>query len=232
MLAGVTIVDPASDLDRGRRDARGRRVVHPFTVLRGATTVAAGAEIGPHAVAVDASIGEGAIGRPVLLPSPRHGSRGGGEGGHIRGDQELADRRAARRCRTSPTSATPTSARTRTSRAGNVTANFSHEPGRAKGRTTIGRNVRTGVDNTFVAPVTVGDDAWISAGTVITDDVPPGSLAGFPPRQVTKEGWVYERGKRGDGRRLSSPPPGARDRDRARPARARATGSSAGRRSG
>jgi bifunctional N-acetylglucosamine-1-phosphate-uridyltransferase/glucosamine-1-phosphate-acetyltransferase GlmU-like protein len=31
---------------------------------------------------------------------------------------------------------------------------------------------------------------------VVTDDVPPGSLAGFPPRQVTKEGWVYERGKR------------------------------------
>ena len=48
--------------------------------------------------------------------------------------------------------------------AGNVTANFSHEPGRPKGRTTIGKNVRTGVDNTFVAPVTVGDDAWVSSG--------------------------------------------------------------------
>jgi bifunctional UDP-N-acetylglucosamine pyrophosphorylase / glucosamine-1-phosphate N-acetyltransferase len=79
--------------------------------------------------------------------------------------------------------------------AGNVTANFSHEPGRPKGKTRIGRNVRTGVDNTFVAPVTVGDDAWLWSGTVVTDDVPPGSLAGFPPRQVTKEGWVYERGE-------------------------------------
>ena len=40
---------------------------------------------------------------------------------------------------------------------------------------------------------------WIAAGTVITDDVPPGSLAGFPPRQVTKEGWVYDKhGKRDD----------------------------------
>jgi bifunctional UDP-N-acetylglucosamine pyrophosphorylase/glucosamine-1-phosphate N-acetyltransferase len=75
--------------------------------------------------------------------------------------------------------------------AGNITANFSHVAGRPKGRTKIGRNVRTGVDNTFQAPVSIGDDAWIYAGTVITEDVPPGSLAGFPPRQVTKEGYVY-----------------------------------------
>jgi bifunctional UDP-N-acetylglucosamine pyrophosphorylase/glucosamine-1-phosphate N-acetyltransferase len=75
--------------------------------------------------------------------------------------------------------------------AGNITANFSHVPGVPKGRTTIGRNVRTGVDNTFKAPVQIGDDAWIYPGTVITEDVPPGALAGFPPRQVTKEGYVY-----------------------------------------
>ena len=52
----------------------------------------------------------------------------------------------------------------------------------------IGDNVRVGVDTVFVAPVTVGDDAWTSAGAVVTDDVPDNALAGFPPRQVTKEG--------------------------------------------
>jgi bifunctional UDP-N-acetylglucosamine pyrophosphorylase/glucosamine-1-phosphate N-acetyltransferase len=67
-----------------------------------------------------------------------------------------------------------------------------------KAKTRIGRNVRTGVDNTFNAPVEIGDDAWIAPGAVITDDVPPGSLAGFGPRQITKEGWVYKRGKRDD----------------------------------
>ena len=77
--------------------------------------------------------------------------------------------------------------------AGNVTANFSHAPGQPKKRTTIGSNVRTGVDNTFLAPVEIGDDTWIAPGTVITENVPPGSLAGFAPRQVTKEGWVYEK---------------------------------------
>ncbi len=68
-----------------------------------------------------------------------------------------------------------------------------------KERTKIGSNVRTGVDNTFVAPVEIGDDAWIAPGAVITENVPPGSLAGFAPRQVTKEGWVYEKHGNPDG---------------------------------
>ena len=58
----------------------------------------------------------------------------------------------------------------------------------SKERTTIGSNVRTGVDNTFVAPVSVGDDAWIAAGSVITEDVPPGALAIARARQTNKEG--------------------------------------------
>ena len=57
-----------------------------------------------------------------------------------------------------------------------------------KERTAIGSNVRTGVDNAFVAPVTIGDDAWIAAGSVITEDVPPGALAIARANQVNKEG--------------------------------------------
>ncbi len=77
--------------------------------------------------------------------------------------------------------------------AGNVTANQAHH--RVKERTTIGSNVRTGVDNTFVAPVSIGDDAWIAAGSVITEDVPPGALAIARARQLNKEG---RGGKRDD----------------------------------
>ena len=79
--------------------------------------------------------------------------------------------------------------------AGSITANFPHRPGQPKGKTTIGSNVRVAVDTMFVAPVTVGDDAWTAAGTVVTDDVPDNTLAGFPPRQVNKEG---RGGKRDD----------------------------------
>jgi bifunctional UDP-N-acetylglucosamine pyrophosphorylase / glucosamine-1-phosphate N-acetyltransferase len=74
--------------------------------------------------------------------------------------------------------------------AGGITVNFPHQAGRPKGRTTIGSNVRTGVHNAFVAPVTVGDDAWIGAGSVITEDVPAGALAIARARQVNKEGYA------------------------------------------
>ena len=62
--------------------------------------------------------------------------------------------------------------------AGAITANFPHQPGRPKGRTRIGENVRTGIQNGFVAPVEVGDGAWIAAGSTITKDVPAGRARG------------------------------------------------------
>jgi len=74
--------------------------------------------------------------------------------------------------------------------AGNITANFPHKTGEPKGRTTIGSNVRTGIHNGFVAPVEVGDDAWIAAGSVITKDVPPGALGVARARQENKEGYA------------------------------------------
>ncbi|MFZ1927235.1 MAG: UDP-N-acetylglucosamine diphosphorylase/glucosamine-1-phosphate N-acetyltransferase, partial [Solirubrobacteraceae bacterium] len=74
--------------------------------------------------------------------------------------------------------------------AGTITANYD---GRAKHRTTIGSGVRGGVDTSFVAPVTVGDDAYTAAGSVVTDDVPPGALAIARARQENLEGYVERR---------------------------------------
>ncbi|HSH21988.1 MAG TPA: DapH/DapD/GlmU-related protein, partial [Candidatus Caenarcaniphilales bacterium] len=71
--------------------------------------------------------------------------------------------------------------------AGNITANYD---GRSKHRTTIGRNVRTGVDTSFVAPVHVGDGAYIGAGSVITEDVPEGALGIARARQRNVEGYA------------------------------------------
>ncbi len=198
MLAGVTIVDPRTAwIDHGvtlEADA----VVHPFTVLRGSTRIAAGAEVGPHAVAVDASIGEGAIVGPFCYLRPGTVLEAGAKAGTFVEIKQSRIGAGAKVPHLSYIGDAEIGEGTNIA-AGNVTANYSHEPGRPKGKTTIGKNVRTGVDNTFVAPVTVGDDVWLWAGTVVTDDVPPGSLAGFPPRQETKEGWVYERGKDTDG---------------------------------
>jgi bifunctional UDP-N-acetylglucosamine pyrophosphorylase/glucosamine-1-phosphate N-acetyltransferase len=192
MLAGVAILDPASTWIEPSVELEPDAVIQPFTILRGRTTVGADAQVGPHVVAIDARIGPGATVGPfcylrpetVLGPRARAGafveikkSTIGQETKvpHLSyiGDAEIGEGTNIG--------------------AGSITANFPHRPGRPKGKTTIGDNVRVAVDTMFVAPVTVGDDAWTAAGSVITDDVPAGALAGFPPRQVNKEGRGGER---------------------------------------
>jgi bifunctional UDP-N-acetylglucosamine pyrophosphorylase/glucosamine-1-phosphate N-acetyltransferase len=175
MLAGVTIVDPATTWIEAGVEIEPDVTIHPFTVIRGDVRIARGAEIGPFAYLRPATVvGERAkIGTFVELKKATVGARTKIPHLSYIGDAEIGeDTNIA---------------------AGNITANFPHEPGLPKGRTRIGSNVRTGVDNTFSAPVGIGDDAWIAPGAVITHDVPPGSLAGFAPRQETKEGWVYEK---------------------------------------
>ena len=70
---------------------------------------------------------------------------------------------------------------------------FVNYDGVAKHRTTIGDHARTGADNMFVAPVTVGDGAYTAAGSVITDDVPPGAMGVARARQRNVAGWVRRR---------------------------------------
>ena len=67
--------------------------------------------------------------------------------------------------------------------------------GREEAGDRIGRDVRVGVDTVLVAPITIGDDVWTAAGSVVTEDVPDNALVGFPPRQTIKEG---RGGKRDD----------------------------------
>jgi bifunctional UDP-N-acetylglucosamine pyrophosphorylase/glucosamine-1-phosphate N-acetyltransferase len=187
MLAGVTIVDPASTWIEPTATLEPDAVVHPFTVLRGATSVASGAEVGPHVVAIDATIGPGALVGPFCYLRPGTvldvSSKAGtfvelkntvvGEGAKVphlsyMGDADIG-------------------AGTNVG-AGSITANLSHHPERGKSRTKIGRDVKVAVDTMFVAPVTVGDDAWTAPGTVVTDDVPDNALVGFAPRQTIREG--------------------------------------------
>jgi bifunctional UDP-N-acetylglucosamine pyrophosphorylase/glucosamine-1-phosphate N-acetyltransferase len=181
MLAGVTIVDPATTWIETGVEIEPDVVVHPFTVIRGGVLIESGAEIGPFAyIRAVTVIGEGAkIGTFVEVKNLAVGA--GAKIPHLSyiGDAEVGEGTNVA--------------------AGNITVNFPHVPDEPKGRTRIGRNVRTGVNTVFNAPVEIGDDVWIAAGSVITDDVPPGSLAGFPPRQTTKEGWVYDEHGKPDG---------------------------------
>jgi bifunctional UDP-N-acetylglucosamine pyrophosphorylase/glucosamine-1-phosphate N-acetyltransferase len=195
MLAGVTIVDPQTTWIDPDVQLAPDSTIHPFTVLRGRTRVGTGAEVGPHVVAVDAEIGEGAIVGPFCYLRPGTtlgpGARAGafveiknsdiGAGAKVPHLSYIGDADIGEGTNVA---------------AGNITANYPHQPDRPKARTKIGRNVRTGIHNGFEAPIEIGDDAWIAGGSYITEDVPPESLAGFPPRQITKEGYL--RGKRDD----------------------------------
>jgi bifunctional UDP-N-acetylglucosamine pyrophosphorylase/glucosamine-1-phosphate N-acetyltransferase len=181
MLAGVTIVDPASTWIDADVEIEPDTTIHPFCVLRGPIRIASGVNVGPFAyVRPGTVLAEGSkVGTFVEIKASTVGARTKIPHLSYIGDAEIGeDTNIA---------------------AGNVTANFAHEPGQPKKKTRIGSNVRTGVDNTFLAPVDVADDAWIAPGAVITDDVPPGSLAGFAPRQETKEGWVYDKHGKRDG---------------------------------
>ncbi len=189
MLAGVTIVDPGTTWIEPDVEIEPDVTVHPFTILRGATRVSTGAEIGANTVAIDAHIGANATVGPfcylrpgtvlgesskagtyVEIKNSRIGDRTKVPHLSYIGDAEIGDDTNVG--------------------AGSITANFPHEPGRPKGRTRIGSNVRTGIHNGFVAPLEIGDGAWIAAGSVITKDVPAEALAIARPRQENKEGYA------------------------------------------
>jgi len=193
MLAGVTIVDPATTWIEAEVVLEPDAVVHPFTVIRGASRVAAGAEVGPHAVVVDAVVGAGALVGPFCYLRPGTVLEAGAKAGTF---VELKNSRIGAGTKVPHLSYLGDAdvGEDTTIAAGNITVNLEHEA-RTKHRTTIGSNVRTGVDNAFVAPVSIGDDAWIAAGSVITEDVPPGALAIARVKQENKEG---RGGKRND----------------------------------
>ena len=194
MLAGATIVDPKTTWIDPSVELEADTTIHPFTVLRGSTKIATNAEIGPHAVVVDSQVGPGAAVGPFCYLRPGTVLEAGAKAGAF---VEIKNSLIGERTKVPHQSYigdAEVGADTNIA-AGNVTVNYPHQEGREKGRTKIGRNVRTGVHNAFVAPVEIGDDAWIGAGSVITEDVPAEALAIARTRQENKEGYV--RRKRG-----------------------------------
>jgi bifunctional UDP-N-acetylglucosamine pyrophosphorylase/glucosamine-1-phosphate N-acetyltransferase len=189
MLAGVTIVDPESTWIEPDVEIERDVVVHPFVVLRGRTRIAEGAEIQPQAVLVDAEVGERTIVGPFCYLRPGAVLGVDAKAGTF---VEIKNSRIGNRTKVPHLSYVGDAdvGDDTNVGAGAITANFPHRPGQPKGRTTIGSNVRTGIHNGFVAPVEIGDGAWIAAGSVITKDVPADALGIARPRQENKEGYA------------------------------------------
>jgi bifunctional UDP-N-acetylglucosamine pyrophosphorylase/glucosamine-1-phosphate N-acetyltransferase len=205
MRAGVTVVDPATTwVDVGVRLGRDVTLL-PGVQLHGGTVVEDDATVGPDSTLADvvvrqgasvvrthgsqAEIGPGATVGPFsyLRPGTRLGADGKigayvetknaliGDGSKVPhlsyvGDAEIGQG----------------------ANIGAATV-FVNYDGVAKHRTTVGDHARVGSDTMLVAPVNVGDGAYTAAGSVITDDVPPGAMAVARGRQRNVEGWVQRR---------------------------------------
>ena len=206
MAKGVTIEDPATTYIDMDVTVGADTVIHPGVVLEGRTTVGArcelhsgvrivdshlgddvlvnnhciireatleqGAQVGPFAhLRPEAHIGESArVGNFVEIKKSSLGS--GSKANHL---TYLGDATIGTGVNIG---------------AGTITCNYDRGK---KHPTTIGDRVFIGSGTELIAPVTLGDDAYIAAGSCISDDVPPGALGVARGRQVNKDGWAVRR---------------------------------------
>jgi bifunctional UDP-N-acetylglucosamine pyrophosphorylase/glucosamine-1-phosphate N-acetyltransferase len=204
LRAGVTIVNPASTVIDVGVSIEADATIEPGCVLRGATTIAAGAVVGPHTTAIDATIGAGAtVLHSHVLGAVAEAGATIGPFSYLRPGTVLRERAKAgafvemKNADVGEGSKVPHLSYIGDADVGpgtnlgaaTITSNYD---GYRKHRTTIGAGVRTGVDTTFVAPVTVGDGAYTGAGSVITKDVPAGALGIARERQKNIDGYAEQ----------------------------------------
>ncbi|WP_461030372.1 bifunctional UDP-N-acetylglucosamine diphosphorylase/glucosamine-1-phosphate N-acetyltransferase GlmU, partial [Streptomyces sparsus] len=202
MLAGVTVVDPASTWLDVTVTVEPDAVVLPGTQLLGATHLSSGCEVGPNTRLTDTSVGAGAHVSNTVAVSARIGDGATvGPFAYLRPGTELGPRSKAgtyvemKNARIGEGAKVPHLSYVGDATIGDYTnigaaSVFVNYDGETKHHTTIGAHCKTGSDNMFVAPVTIGDGAYTAAGSVITRDVPPGSLAVARGQQRNIEGWV------------------------------------------
>ena len=207
MRAGVTITDPAATWVDAEVELAPDVTLEPGTALRGRTTVGSGSVIGPMTTLLDARVGErvsiphsylteceiadGASIGPFAYLRP--GARIG-EGAKIGSFVEIKNSEIGAGAKVPHLSYIGDAevGEGRNLGASTITANYD---GFRKHRTKIGKNVNTGVDTTFVAPVEVGDEAYTGAGSVIAEDVPPGALGIERAEQENVEGYAEKKAK-------------------------------------
>jgi bifunctional UDP-N-acetylglucosamine pyrophosphorylase/glucosamine-1-phosphate N-acetyltransferase len=202
MLAGVTVVDPASTwVDAGVEIGADARI-EPGTSLRGETAVGARATVGPLTTLVDSSVGvessvihsylvqcdvrDGCSVGPFAYLRPGALLEAGAKAGTFVEIKNSHIGKGAKVPHLAYVGDADVGAGSNLG-AGTITANYD---GFSKNRTTIGRDVRVGVDTMLVAPVTVGDSAYTGAGAVVRDDVPEGALAVSENAQRNIDGYA------------------------------------------
>nr|WP_240981983.1 MULTISPECIES: bifunctional UDP-N-acetylglucosamine diphosphorylase/glucosamine-1-phosphate N-acetyltransferase GlmU [unclassified Streptomyces] len=202
MTAGVTVVDPASTIVDVTVTFEPDAVIHPGTQLLGATHIGEDAEVGPNTRLTDTTVGRGARVDNTVADSAVIGDGASvGPYAYLRPGARLgAKAKIGTYVEVKNSSIGEGTKVPHLSYVGDATIGeysnigaasvFVNYDGVAKHHTTIGSHCRTGSDNMFVAPITIGDGAYTAAGSVITKDVPAGALAVARGQQRNIEGWV------------------------------------------
>ena len=205
MREGVTIEDPATTWIEADVQLQPDVVLRRNSHIAGSTTVESGAVIGPDTTLVDCAVGAGAtvlrshclsatIG-PAATVGPFTYLRPGtdlGPASKAGAFVEVKNATVGQGAKVPHLSYVGDAAIGEGSNIGAATV-FVNYDGVAKHRTVVGKHVRIGSDTMLVAPVTIGDGAYTAAGSVITEDVPPGDLALGRARQRNIDGWVASR---------------------------------------
>ena len=201
LLAGVTLIDPASITIDETVELQPDVIIEPQTHLRGKTVIKAGSRIGPGSLIENSELGENVtVIYSVITDSVIKSQTRIGPYAHLRGHAEvgigcrignfvelkntqLGDRTNVAHLSYLGDTTTGTQVNVG---AGTITANYD---GVKKHKTIIGDRTKTGSNSVLVAPITVGNDVYIAAGSTVTEDVPDDSLVIARSRQVVKPGW-------------------------------------------
>ena len=206
MDGGVTIVDPASTYIEDTVTIGPDTTVYPQTVIEGATEIGSECVIGagshvsasrladrvvlkPYSIIEEAVVDEGATLGPFCHLRPGCHIGAGAEIGNF---AELKKSRVGKKTKIHHVSYTgdATLGERVNVGAGTITCNYD---GERKHQTVIGDGAFVGTNSSLVAPLTIGEGAYVAAGSVITKDVPPGALALERSPQVVKDGWAAKR---------------------------------------
>ncbi len=201
LLAGVTLIDPTSITIDETVELQPDVIIEPQTHLRGKTIIQAGSRIGPGSLIENSELAENVtVLYSVVTDSIVQSQTRIGPYAHLRGHAkvgancrignfvELKNTQLGDRTNVSHLSYLgDTTAGTQVNvGAGTITANYD---GVKKHRTIIGDRTKTGSNSVLVAPITLGNDVYIAAGSTVTEDVPDDSLVIARSRQVVKPGW-------------------------------------------
>jgi len=212
-MNGVTIVDPSSTYIGQEVRIEPDVTIQPMTVIEGSTRISAGAQLGPNAWIKDSTIGKGCrvfmshIDQATMddesrcgpFSNLRPGTRLGNKvkvGNFVEiKNSQIGDKTAISHL----TYIGDATVGSETNiGAGTITCNYD---GYSKNKTEIGSGTFVGSNSTLIAPVKIGDGAFIAAGSVVTHDVPDDAMAVGRARQENKEGWAASWRERQSARR-------------------------------